>query len=277
MSNNIIYEKENRIEISEIGNERLVKSIGSILVECSTIKGHGLEKEDADTASEKLTPFLLENYPKYTINELSNILRNGYALYGIEYSTVSISNCLAIVKKYDDNIYNREKLEEARNKPTEEIQGSPMSRERDFKVSCYKMFKTAKANYEEGKVTDFRIDFSYYLAYHHVLNEVDKSINQTKEERQRIWDEAKEAIPNYKAGEIKLKPLEELSLGIIFEGKPEKQIAEDMLRGRLFHFWAVNHFEVDSRRPKSDPYKSSVTASIKEFFEDKYAEIEENQ
>ena len=277
MSDLIIYEQNNRVEVSEVGNEKLLTEMKNIISECASIKGQGKDIAGVELVAmaNELLKFILEKYSKYTISELSSIIKNGYALYGDEYVHVSISNCLTIVRKYDESIYNREKLAEVRKKPTEETQGSPLSRERDFKVSCYKMFKTAKNNYEEGNVTNFRIDFSYHLAYYHVLNEVDKEINQTKEERQRIWNDVIISIPNYQAGEIKLKQLEELSLGIIFEGKSEQQIKEDALRGRLFHLWAINHFDVDSRKPKNNLYKSSITASIKEFFEDKYTVIEE--
>lgn len=242
MSDLIKYDS-NRKEISVMPQEKIGEALIALLEECYSIKGQG-SNGGAELAAmaAQLAVFIQEKYTKYTIKELFYIVKNGYAFCGDEFVHVSVSNCLSIIKKYDENMYNREKLEEARRQPKEEIQGSPMSRAYDFAVENYRCFKNAKHLYEEGKVNDYKINFVFHRAYYHVLNEVDESINHTKEIRQEIWEDVKKYITECKYKELPNPKVYDTLMQLIFECKTESELADNALKGRLFHLWAINNF-----------------------------------
>jgi hypothetical protein len=239
--NDLILYDQNRIEISQTKKDDLVTALRDIMLNCCQIKGHAAGN-DISVSAFQLADFIMKNYSKYTVNELSNILQNGYALNGDEYSIVSVSNCLTIIRKYDESIYNRTKLEEARKK---EMQGLEISPEIDFKVKCYNSFKNAKLDYEANRVTDFKINFVYHPAYQHVFNVVDNSINKTKEIRKELWEDVKRYISECRnSSEKEEKELNDTLIALCFEVSDEKTIRENSLKGRLFHLWAIENFNM---------------------------------
>lgn len=244
MSGMIIYEKNDRKELSSLKNEndfsafedRLYIALG----ECSLIIGKRLKDEDQLTTTTILSQYIRQNYPNYTTEEIVSILKNGFISDGENYGNISASSCADILKKHFENQFNRDKLHEARSSQKEEVQDSKMSEEHDFKVRCYRSFKIAKLDYENDKVTDFKINFDYHTAYYHVLNEVDKSINQTNEVRQKLWVDIKKYISECRDKEA-ICSIDNF-IKLLFEFRTEQELAENALRGRLFHLWAINNF-----------------------------------
>jgi hypothetical protein len=241
MTDLVIFKTKGRMELAKIKQGDLEKKLSVLLSACSQLMGQELKGKPLIFATEQLSEILKNTYKRYDFSEIEQIFKNGFANYGTEYRNVSVTACISILKRFEEDTQNRDKLQKAIDNFSNIERGVLTEEERHFqeKKSQYLAFSRAKEKYEKGKITNSDIYFCFSLCYNHIKENLrDNSIDISIEKRREIWEKIKEMYENYNT--VNLSVL----TATLLQTVPPKIMQKTMFKSVLFHLWAVKNFEV---------------------------------
>ena len=244
MTNIVIFQNKARVAVSTLKERELKNKLTSLLTECSQLIGFEMAKDNLIFAAEQLAEILKRNYTKYDFSEIAQILKNGFAYFGTEYKNISVASCLSIIRKFDEDPFNKTQLQKAIQTSEEYKGGEMLEQERIVANKKHRKlsFDRAKEKYESEQVKIHEIHFNFSACYQYVKDDLgDNSIDISTEKQKEIWDKTKEIYEHY---DVKNLPEDKRGLIDIFlKTVPQEIMLKTMFCSILFHLWAVKNFE----------------------------------
>ena len=244
MNNLIVFNDKVRLAVSAIKEEDLVKKFTVLLSVCAQIKGIEFGKSQLLFASKQLAEVFRSDFKDYDFSEVEQILKKGFVKYGMEYPNVSVSACMDIMRRFNDNQLNRDKLQQAIHTSTEFENGEMTEGERITakRKHQYLAFERAKEKYEKNKVTRKSIYYCFSECYNHVKENLkDNSIDISIEKRREIWNKVRKIYENQNNGNRHLSENKKVFAEGLLEIVPKQIMLEIMLKSVLFHIWAMKN------------------------------------
>jgi len=258
MSDLIVFKGSNRVAISVLQDKNAMSVLMETFTICSQMIGNVLSKYDNNVLCTDILPILKKDYGKYDISEISQILKDGFAKYGIHYKNVCTSACCDILRKWEENPYNKEQLQKNIDISENLKRGEETEEEKRYNELKTRIigFENAKKMYLEDNVTTDNIFFSFSNCYLYVKENLkDESIIISKEDGLKLLDEVKDFY-NQRFSEDNNDKNLYLTL---LKACPKEIMIKTMFRSVLFHYWALTNFQINI---DAIPLKSAQSAQL---------------
>jgi len=129
-TNNSIVVSRKEIAVHDNNAEMETLLAGTVLY-CFQSLGETANENDVIFIAKEILAACKQHYSIFTIEEICDIIKDGYKFRGNTLKKVSLTNCCSLIKEYYDEQENRVKLEKKREQPKVEYQ-MPVNYKKDY-------------------------------------------------------------------------------------------------------------------------------------------------